>query len=106
MYKCQALLRCPNELFVKIPHLYNTKLLQGYLANNTLTGCQMPKYASTCVSIVAENPSATGAASAGANVTVAVVTDQDIKNAKKAAKTAQKLADFNKKFRGQSETIV
>ena len=56
---------------------------------------------------VAGNPSATGAAAAAnANATVAVVTKQDIKNAKKAAKAAQKIADFNKKFGGQPEPIV
>lgn len=56
---------------------------------------------------VAGNPSATGVvAAADANATVAVVTKQDIKNAKKAAKAAQKMAEFNKKFGGQAEAAV
>lgn len=56
---------------------------------------------------VTGNPSATGAAAAAdANATVAVVTKQDIKNAKKAAKAAQKMAEFNKKFGGQAEAVV
>ena len=56
---------------------------------------------------VTGNPSATAAAAAAdANATVAVVTKQDIKNAKKAAKAAQKMAEFNKKFGGQAETVV
>ena len=59
-----------------------------------------------CVS--AGNPSATAAsaATADANATVAVITKQDIKNAKKAAKAAQKVAEFNKKFGGPAETAV
>ena len=64
----------------------------------------MPSAVST---YVAGNPSATGgAAVADANATVAVISKQDIKNAKKAAKAAQKMADFKKKFGGQAETIV
>lgn len=62
-----------------------------------------------CLPGVAGNPSATGAAAAAAadaNATVAVITKQDIKNAKRAAKAAQKVADFNKKFGGQAEPIV
>ena len=56
---------------------------------------------------VAGNPSGTAAAAHGdANATVAVITKKDIKNAQKAAKAAQKMAEFNKKFGGQAETVV
>ncbi len=42
-----------------------------------------------------------------ANATVAVIRKDDIKNAKKAAKAAQKAAELNKMFgAGQSETTV
>ena len=61
----------------------------------------------TCVDAAVGNPSATGAvAAADANATVAVITKQDIKNAKKAAKAAQKMAEFNKKFGGQADAVV
>ncbi|KAL3158464.1 hypothetical protein ABBQ38_010697 [Trebouxia sp. C0009 RCD-2024] len=66
-------------------------------------------YSTTTVIVESRNPSATGAAAAAAadaNATVAVITKQDIKNAKRAAKAAQKVADFNKKFGGQAEPIV
>jgi hypothetical protein len=42
-----------------------------------------------------------------ANATVAVIRKDDIKNAKKVAKAAQKAAELNKMFgAGQTETIV
>ena len=57
--------------------------------------------------VPAGNPSGTAAAARGdANATVAVITKQDIKNAQKAAKAAQKVAEFNKTFGGQAETVV
>ena len=40
------------------------------------------------------------------NAAVAVIRKEDIKNAKKAAKAAQKAIEFNKAFGGQTETIV
>ena len=45
-------------------------------------------------------------AQAGGNATVAVIREKDVKNAKKAAKAAQKAMEFNKAFGGQAETIV
>ena len=43
---------------------------------------------------------------AGSNAVVAVIRKEDVKNAKKAAKTAQKAMEFNRAFGGQAETIV
>ena len=48
----------------------------------------------------------TPSTNAGGNATVAVIREKDVKNAKKAAKAAQKAMEFNKAFGGQAETIV
>ena len=55
----------------------------------------------TCNCILAGTPSA-----ASASATVAVMKREDIKNAKKAAKAAQKAMEFNNAFGGQGTTIV
>lgn len=48
-----------------------------------------------------------GVGTPSANATVAVIRKDDIKNAKKAVKAAQKAAELNKMFgAGQAETIV
>lgn len=83
----------------RLPSLQFEAAMQSYSCENAL--CCQAGYTIHITCILAGTPSA-----ASASATVAVMKREDIKNAKKAAKAAQKAMEFNNAFGGQGTTIV